>query len=107
MRRLPRQVKASLEKACDSAVLAVEVYNKPAVKFKSGGYIALMVIAWTSLFHAIFFRRKAKPFYRRQNGRFAKIGGDYKHWELDECVRQYFKTATSDPVRKNLEFFIL
>jgi uncharacterized protein DUF3644 len=52
MRGLPRQVKAALEKARDSALLAVEVYNKPAVKFKSGGYITLMVIAWTSLFHA-------------------------------------------------------
>ena len=43
MRGLPRPVKASLEKAGDSALLAVEVYNKPAVKFKSGGYITLMV----------------------------------------------------------------
>jgi hypothetical protein len=57
-------VKASLEKAADSALLAVEVYNKPAVKFKSGGYITLMTIAWTALFHAIFFRRKKKPFYK-------------------------------------------
>jgi hypothetical protein len=31
MRGLPRPVKASLEKAGDSALLAVEVYNKPAV----------------------------------------------------------------------------
>ena len=37
MRRLSRQVKAALEKACDSAILAVEVYNKPAAKFKFGG----------------------------------------------------------------------
>jgi hypothetical protein len=28
----------SLEKARDSALLAVEVYNKPAVKLKSGGH---------------------------------------------------------------------
>ena len=82
MRRLSRQVKAALEKACDSAILAVEVYNKPAVKFKSGGYIVLMVIAWTSLFHAIFLRRKTKPFYRKSNRRFEKIDEDFKHWEL-------------------------
>jgi hypothetical protein len=107
MRGLPREVKAALEKALDSALLAVEVYNKPAVKFKSGGYIALMVIAWTSLFHAIFFKKKTKPFYRQPNRRFAKIDGDFKHWELDECLRQYYGTATSHPVRKNLEFFIL
>ena len=75
MRRLPRQVKASLEKACDSAILAVEVYNKPAVKFKSGGFITLMVIAWTSLFHAIFFARKRKPYYMKSGRRFKKVEG--------------------------------
>jgi hypothetical protein len=107
MRGLRLQVKAALEKARDSAVLAVEVYNKPAVKFKSGGYITLMVIAWTSLFHAIFFNRKTKPYYRKSNRRFVKIDGDLKHWELDECLRQYYATATNEPVRKNLEFFIL
>lgn len=106
MRGLPRAVKASLQKARDSALLAVEVYNKPAVSFKSGGYITLMVIACTSLFHAIFFRRQIKPFYRKPNGRYEKRDGDYKHWELDECLCRYYKTDTMNPVRKNLEFFI-
>ncbi len=106
MRGLPRQAKEALEKARDSGILAVEVYNKPAVKFKSGGYISLMVIAWTSLFHAVFFKRKLKPFYRRESGRFVKVEGDYKYWELDECLNQYFGTDTGNPVRKNLEFFI-
>src|SRR5580658_2815793 len=45
MRGLPRKAKGALEKARDSALLAVEVYNKPAVKFKSGGYINLAVHA--------------------------------------------------------------
>ena len=44
MKGLPLQVKAQLNKALDSALLAVETYNKPAVKFKSGGYIVLMCI---------------------------------------------------------------
>jgi hypothetical protein len=106
MRGLPRQTKAALEKAWDSAMLAVEIYNKPAVKFKSGCYISLMVIAWTSLFHAIFFKRKLKPFYKKENGRYVKIEGDFRYWELDECLRQYFTTDSGNPVRKNLEFFI-
>lgn len=54
MKGLPLQVKSCLDKALDSALLAVETYNKPAVKFKSGGYIVLMCIAWTSLLHGIF-----------------------------------------------------
>lgn len=106
MRGLPRQVKSALQKARDSALLAVEVYNKPAVKFKSGGYITLMVIAWTALFHAVFFKQKSKPFYRKESGRFVKVEGNYKYWELDECLHQHFKTDTGNPVRKNLEFFI-
>jgi hypothetical protein len=106
MRGLSRNAKGALEKALDSALLAVEVYNKPAVKFKSGGYISLMVIAWTSLFHASFFKRKLKPFYRKENGHFIKLEGDFKYWELDECLRQFYQTDTGNPIRKNLEFFI-
>ena len=64
MRGLPKQVKNFLDKAIDSALLAVETYNKPAVKFKSGGYIVLMCIAWTSLLHAIFAKKKIKPIYK-------------------------------------------
>ena len=57
-----------IEKAKDSALCAVEIYNKPSVKFKSSGYITLMVMAWTSLFHAIFWEKKVKPFYKKKNG---------------------------------------
>ena len=65
MKGLPRAVKDALQKARDSALLAVEVYNKPAVSFKSGGYITLMVIAWTSFFHATFYRKGVKPYHRK------------------------------------------
>lgn len=106
MRGLPRNAKGALEKARDSALLAVEIYNKPAVKFKSGGYITLMVIAWTSLFHAIFFKKKQKPFHRKESGRFIKVEGDFKYWELDACLSNYYLADTGNPVRKNLEFFI-
>ena len=106
MKGLPRRVKSALEKARDSALLAVEVYNKPAVKFKSGGFITLMVIAWTSFFHAMFLRSKIKPYYKKSNGRFEKIDGDFRYWELGECLRRHYKSDTGNPVRKNLEFFI-
>jgi hypothetical protein len=105
MRGLARPVKSSLEKARDSALLSVEIYNKPAVKFKSGGYIALMIIAWTSLFHAVFFKKKRKPFYKK-SGRFVMLAGDHKYWELDECLKQYYESDVCNAVRKNLEFFI-
>lgn len=104
MKGLPIKVKDCLNKAIDSALLAVETYNKPAVKFKSGGYIVLMYIAWTSLFHAIYFKKKIKPFYKEGNGRFKKINGEIQYWELKTCVAKYFDN--NNPIRKNIEFFI-
>lgn len=106
MRGLPILVKQSLEKARSSALLAVEIYNKPAVEFKSGGYIVLMIIAWTALFHAIFFKKRRKPFYKYKNGRYVKVDGDHKRWELDTCLKAYYQSDTKNPVGKNLEFFI-
>ncbi len=104
---LPAVVKEHVEKARESAVLAVEVYNKPATKFRSGGFIVLMCIAWTSLFHAIFFARKVKPFYKDplHPSRYKKIDGDYKAWELGECIDQYF-ASNHPPERANLQFFV-
>jgi hypothetical protein len=107
MRGLPRNVREALTKARDSALLAVEVYNKPAVTFKSAAYITLMVIAWTAVFHAVFFRKKIKPYYRKNPaGRYDRRDGDYRHWVLGECLNQYYGSNTGNPVRSNLEFFI-
>ena len=87
-------------------MLSVETYNKPAVKFKSGGYIVLMCIAWTSLFHAIFFKRGIKPFYREKNKvRFKRVDGEIQFWELATCVKEYFK-GEDCAIRKNIELFI-
>src|SRR4051794_9889143 len=100
-RGLPRNVATHLEKAKDSTLLAVEVYNKPAVSFRSGAYIFLMCIAWTSLFHAIYYRRKIKPFYREKANpkRFQKVDGDAKCWELSTCLDEYYR-GTHSPVRE-------
>lgn len=106
-RGLPKKVKISLNKAIDSALLAVDVYNKPATKFKSGGFVVLMIIAWTSLFHAIFFNRKIKPFRKRPHKRnYEKRDGDYVYWELAECLNEYYKNEQANPIKVNLELFI-
>ena len=95
-----------LQKAREAALLAVETYNRPGTAFRSGGFIVLMMIAWTALFHATFFKKKMKPYYHKKGSRrFERVEGDYKTWELAECVRQFFKDQ-NPAVRKNLEFFI-
>src|SRR3954447_14703611 len=100
---LTREVAVHLEKAKESAVAAVDCYNRSGTKFRSGSYIVLMTIGWTSLFHAIFFRRKEKPFYRDSANpkRFQRVDGDYKAWELATCYKNYFQ-GTASPVAENL-----
>lgn len=106
-RGLPVKVKELLEKAKESCLLAVDVYNKPKTTFRSGAYIVLMSIAFTSLFHAIFERKGIKYYYKEGN-RYKKIDGEYKSWELKECLKEYFKQSTKEelPIQKNIEFFI-
>lgn len=91
----------------ETALLAVETYNRPGASFRSAGYLVLMVVAWTALFHAIFAKRKVKPYYRQKKNlrRFERVDGDFKCWELAECMQQFY--ADQDPpARKNLEFVV-
>lgn len=110
------KVKNLLQKAKDSALLAIEFYNKPAVSFKSEGFITMMCIAWTSLFHAYFLKNKIKPFYRKtKNGKrqsFEKVkevlpNGEIikepKWWDLSKCIKEFYKDQNT-PEKKNLEF---
>ena len=107
MSRQSNEIKAHLDKARESALLAVETYNRPGTTFRSGGFIVLMCIAWTALFHAIFFKRKIKPFYRKKSNRrhFEKVDGDRKCWELSTCLEKFYG-ANNPPERANAEFFI-
>jgi hypothetical protein len=106
MRGLPYDVKALIEKARETALLAVETYNRPTASFRSGAYVVLMIIAWTSLFHAMFLRNGSKPYYRKPGSRrYDRIDGEPRRWELKECLQQHYK-ANNPAARQNLEFFI-
>ncbi len=107
MPRLSNEIATHLVKARESALLAVETYNRPGTSFRSGGFIVLMCIAWTALFHAIFFKRRLQPFYRKESNRrhFKMVDGDRKAWELSTCVEKYWG-GDNPPERRNIEFFI-
>ena len=106
-RPLPREVAVHLEKAKESVLAAVDNYNRSGTRFRSGSYIVLMCIGWTALLHAVFFKRKVKPFYRDSKNpkKYARVDGDYKAWELSTCVDKYFEGTTS-PITDNLRFLI-
>lgn len=104
-RGIPKKVFKLLSKAKESALLAVDIYNKPQTSFKSSGFIVLMCIAWTSLLHSIFEKQKIKYFYRKKNSnRFEKIDGENKAWELKKCAKEFFGDE-NNPVYKNIVLF--
>ncbi|MCK4732082.1 MAG: DUF3644 domain-containing protein, partial [Methanophagales archaeon] len=106
MPRLPKKVKELLAKSRDSALLAVDIYNKPATKFRSYSFIVMMNIAETSLFHAIFERQGIKYFYRKKDSnRYIYVDGEKKAWDLSMCIKEYFKDQ-NPPSKQNLKFFI-
>lgn len=105
MTRLSNKIVNLLEKSKESALLAVDIYNKPKTTFRSGGFVVLMCVAWTSLLHAIFEKQGKKYFYRQRNKRkYLIVDGERKTWELLECAKNYFEE--NDPRLKNIEFFV-
>jgi hypothetical protein len=103
--QLAPDVEALVRKARESALLALQLYNCPTTVFRTEGFSVLMVIAWTSLFHAVFERRQVFHFYTEPDGAPKLVDGDKKAWELSECMSQFWGGA-DHAVRKNLEFFI-
>lgn len=102
---LPEQVEELVVKARDSAILAIDIYNRPIAAFRSQGYIVMMVIAWTALFHAIYESEETDYFYKNKDGSDKFIDGDKKAWELDSCLDKC-GNVISDAAKKNLRLFI-
>lgn len=107
---LPQTVKDQLEKCRATAIAAVDVYNRPGPRFRTAHYVVLIVIAWTALIHAIYYKRGENPWYKKKGknakgDRYLRVDGDRKHWDLSECLKQYF-SGDNPPERKNLEFLI-
>jgi hypothetical protein len=63
-------------------------------------------MAWTALFHAIFYKRGKNPWHRIVGkNRYIRVDGEPKHWELMECIKQFYGSS-NPPERKNLEFLV-
>ncbi len=106
--KLPRKtaVRNLVQKSIESAILSVEIYNKPTVQFRTGAYASLMVIAWTAAMHAVYERDSVSYFWKKKNGRFERIDGDKRAWELSNCIKEYDGDNLGPHVVANLELFI-
>ncbi|HAU0250450.1 DUF3644 domain-containing protein [Legionella pneumophila serogroup 1] len=100
------KAKSILTAAIDSALLAVEIYNKPRATFRTEAFISLMIMAWTRLFHCYFFREIGEKYYYKQKNsiRYKRIDGEKMAWELSKCISEYGQI--SEAVVANLKFFI-
>jgi hypothetical protein len=100
------KTKSTLESSVDSALLAVEVYNKPRAAFRTEAYITLMIVAWTRLLHAYFNKNIGDKYFYKIKGsnRYDVVDGERKAWELKKCISKYGKFNDSEIA--NLELFI-
>ena len=100
------KTKSILKSSIDSALLAVEIYNKPRTEFRTQAFISLMVIAWTRLFHAYFNHSIGYKYFYKKKGssRYDIVDGERKAWELKTCIRQYGNLSAGE--KANLELFI-
>jgi hypothetical protein len=93
-----------LDGAIDEALLAVDLYNQPRQPRRLEGFFVHMHLAWLYLLHAEFRHDGIDYHYRLANGRFEKVDGEPKTWDLQRCVSERWPTA--GPVRSNLELTI-
>jgi hypothetical protein len=92
-------VKETLKSSIESAMLAIEVYNKPLVTFKSESFIVLMCIAWTKALHA-YLKKNKKSIYTTDH----VLGKLPKTLSLRESINKI--EILSQAVKNNLDFFI-
>lgn len=79
-----------LEDSVNNALLAVEIYNKPKLGNRIKSYIVHMNIAWTKAFHAYFHKTIGeKYFYKDSSGKYQRIDGEKRTWELKTCMDKY------------------
>lgn len=93
-----------LEGAKEEALLAVGLYNQPLQSRRLEGFFIHMHLAWLYLLHAGFKRDRVDFRYRLPNGRFQRVDGEPRTWELTRCVEERWPDQTA--VRKNLELTI-
>ncbi|AMG98031.1 DUF3644 domain-containing protein [Serratia liquefaciens] len=95
----------NLKKAREFALLAVATYNNPFTAFKTFGFIVNIIIAYTSLFHAIFAKNGIPYSYLENDGSPKLVDGQEKAWELKTCCQEYWPGIESAE-KANLLFLI-
>ena len=93
-----KTVKRLSEKSQEAFLLAVELYNRPTIKYRVEGCAFFLCNAWELLLKAYLIKRDGNQsiYYANKPGRTLS---------LDDCVKKVF-TNKNDPLRRNLERII-
>lgn len=86
----------------EEALQAVEIHNSPLTLRPLEGFLVHMHIAWLYVLHAGFEKRGVGYHYRLDNGRYERIDGERKSWDLTKSIKERWPNS-ADPVRVNLE----
>lgn len=98
-----------VKKSREAAIAAVQIFNNPAMIFKSELFIVLMVIAWTYLLHAHYRKIGIDYRYVSKEGKRNKYkktkNGAFKYWELEHCLNH--QSSPVDENQKNNLLFLI
>ena len=87
-----------LEKSKEAFALAIEIYNKPTIKYRVEGFSFFICNAWELMLKAYMIEKfdEASIYYKDNPSRTIS---------LENCIQKIFTNAKS-PIRKNLEKII-
>lgn len=87
-----------LDKAKEAFMMAIEVYNKPSIRYRVEGFSFFICNAWELMLKAHMMKRfGSESIYYRDN--------PDRTLSLELCIKKVF-TNDKDPLRKNLEKII-
>jgi hypothetical protein len=93
-----------LDGAIEEALLAVDLYNRPRQPRRLEAFLVHMHMAWLYLLQAEFRQEGTDFHYRLSNGRFERVDGEPKTWDLQRSVCE--RWPDGGPVRLNIELTI-
>lgn len=85
-------------KAIEAFLLAVEIYNKPTLKYRAEGFSIFICNAWELILKAQLIKTRGEAsIYHKDN--------PTRTLSLERCIKEIF-TNDKDPLRRNLEKII-
>lgn len=87
-----------LEKSQEAFLLAIEIYNKPTIKYRLEGFAFFICNAWELLLKSYIIKNNDMDSIYYKNKPDRTIA-------LSECIKKVF-TNEKDPTRKNLEIIV-